>query len=111
MLNTPNYAGYTVDLKSTTDSLSLSWSQPDFGGFPVAAHYMVQVSKGDSFKVSQEQADADQTGAKRPTMPTSQVYSPIASINTPLKTSTSSSNNSTVGMKLIFPAKQMSLCA
>ena len=65
VLNTPNYAGYTVDLKSTTDSLSLSWSQPDFGGFPVAAHYMVQVSKGDSFKVSQEQADADQTGAKK----------------------------------------------
>ena len=35
-LNTPAYSAFNVDLK-TSSGLNFTWSQPDYGGFPVAA--------------------------------------------------------------------------
>ena len=56
-LNTPAYSTSNIDLE-TTDSMRLTWSQPDYG-FPAAAQYEVQVSLNDDWSVSTEQAAAD----------------------------------------------------
>ena len=41
-LNTPALAGNTYDLKNTTDSIAFTWSQPDYGGMPLATTYKLQ---------------------------------------------------------------------
>lgn len=63
VLNTPAYAAQTVDLKNSS-ILNLSWSQPKYTeeNAPVNATYEVQISPTNSFTVSKEQADADESG-------------------------------------------------
>lgn len=41
-LNTPAPAGNTYDLKNTTDSITFTWSQPNYGGMPLATTYKLQ---------------------------------------------------------------------
>lgn len=41
-LNTPALAGNTYDLKNTTDSIAFTWSQPNYGGMPLATTYKLQ---------------------------------------------------------------------
>lgn len=60
-LNTPTYVNELIDL-SMTDSLAITWSQPNFG-FPLVANYTVEVSTSDKFAVSNTEAAADETGA------------------------------------------------
>lgn len=61
-LNQPSYSALNVDL-ATSNGLNFTWSQPNYGGFPVAAEYQMQFSLTNSFNVSVEQAEADETGA------------------------------------------------
>lgn len=61
VLNTPSYASSLIDLE-TTDHIRLTWSQPDYGGFPVAANYIPQISLTGNFTISSAQEDADETG-------------------------------------------------
>lgn len=61
VLNTPAYASTTIDLASSTETINMSWSQPDYG-FPVVATYYVQVSTSGEFTHSVDEADADKTG-------------------------------------------------
>jgi len=60
-LNSPSYAASLVDL-ATTSSLPLTWSQPDYGGFPVAATYIAQISLNGSFTKSYAEELADESG-------------------------------------------------
>ena len=60
-LNSPSYAQSLVDLATTT-SLPLTWSQPNYGGFPVAAVYIAQVSLTGSFNTSYAEELADESG-------------------------------------------------
>lgn len=62
VLNAPAYATSPVDLASST-GIPFTWSQPDYGGFPVAAEYQLQISTSGNFTVSTDQAAADDTGA------------------------------------------------
>ncbi|MBM6992442.1 MAG: SusF/SusE family outer membrane protein [Prevotella sp.] len=56
-LNTPSYATSSVDLASS-DSLNFTWSQPDYGGWPAAAEYQLQVSLTNTFqKAYNDQAE------------------------------------------------------
>lgn len=59
-LNTPAYANANVDL-ATSDSLTFSWSQPDYG-FPAAALYLMQVSADNVWSSSVEDSLADESG-------------------------------------------------
>lgn len=63
VLNTPAYVNETVNLEKT-ESLQLSWSQPEFtaDNAPINAVYEVQVSLTNSFTVSTSEADADEEG-------------------------------------------------
>ena len=61
-LNTPAYAQANTDLVSSTE-LPFTWSQPNYGGFPVAAQYQMEFSLNQSFTVSVAEAEADETGA------------------------------------------------
>ena len=65
VLNTPGYSSTTVNL-AVTDSLGLSWSQPDYG-FPAAAHYEMQVSTADNWTISEAKAATDESGVTKPT--------------------------------------------
>lgn len=60
-LNTPAYAQANTDLASSTE-LPFTWSQPNYGGFPVAAQYQMQFSLKNSFTTSVAQAEADESG-------------------------------------------------
>lgn len=60
-LNTPAYAQAQTDLATST-VLPFTWSQPNYGGFPVAAQYQMQFSLTNSFKTSVAEALADETG-------------------------------------------------
>ena len=60
-LNTPAYSAFNVDLK-TSSGLNFTWSQPDYGGFPVAAQYQMAFSLSDSFTTSVAEVEADETG-------------------------------------------------
>lgn len=60
-LNQPAYSSSVIDL-SQTESMMLTWSQPNYGGFPVAAGYIPQVSLDGNFTVSSAEEDADPTG-------------------------------------------------
>ena len=66
-LNTPEYANATIDLEHST-GLGLTWSQPKYTAenAPVNATYEVQVSPTNSFKVSTDEAAADESGEKVP---------------------------------------------
>lgn len=66
-LNTPEYANATIDLEHST-GLDLTWSQPKYTAenAPVNATYEVQVSPTNSFKVSTDEAAADESGEKVP---------------------------------------------
>lgn len=61
VFNTPAYVAQTIDL-SESDSLAVSWSQPNFG-FPLVVNYNVEVSTSGNFTVSNVEAAADETGA------------------------------------------------
>lgn len=62
VLNTPVYANTTIDLASSTETINMSWSQPNYG-FPIVATYYVQLSPSGQFTHSVDEADADKTGA------------------------------------------------
>jgi hypothetical protein len=62
VLNTPSYSTSNIDLASST-GLPFTWSQPNYGGFPVAAQYQMQFSITNSFTTSVEEAEADETGS------------------------------------------------
>ncbi|MBR1687301.1 MAG: SusE domain-containing protein [Prevotella sp.] len=62
VLNTPAYSSSTIDLE-TTSSLPLTWSQPNYGGFPVAANYYIQISLDGNYTVSAADEAADESGA------------------------------------------------
>jgi len=61
-LNQPAYSASNIDLAKST-GLNFSWSQPNYGGFPVAAQYQMQFSMSNSFNISVAEAQADETGA------------------------------------------------
>lgn len=63
-LNMPAYATETVDLQNTAELL-LTWSQPQYtaDNAPLQVTYEIQVSPNNSFTVSTDQADADESGA------------------------------------------------
>ena len=63
-LNTPAFAQAMTSLEYSTE-LPFTWSQPDYGGFPVAAQYQMQFSLSESFTVSVAEAEADETGATK----------------------------------------------
>lgn len=60
-LNTPTFVNTIVDLEQT-DSLGLSWSQPNYG-CPILVNYNVELSKTGEFTTSYAQQVADETGA------------------------------------------------
>ena len=64
-LNTPAYAQANTDLVSSTE-LTFTWSQPNYGGFPVAAQYKMEFSLNQSLTVSVAEAGAGETGASGP---------------------------------------------
>ena len=64
-LNTPAFAKANTVLATSTE-LPFTWSQPDYGGFPVAAQYQMEFSINQSFTTSVAQAEADETGATIP---------------------------------------------
>ena len=49
VLNTPYVAASVLDLENTKDPLVITWSQPDYGGFPAAVTYYVQYALDDQF--------------------------------------------------------------
>lgn len=59
-LNTPAYSTSAVDLQRS-DSLSFSWSQPDYGGFPAACEYQLQVSLSNTFTKAYNDAAEDES--------------------------------------------------
>ncbi len=61
VLNTPAYASSVIDLENT-EYIGLTWTQPNYGGFPVAADYIPQVSLTGKFTVSSAEEDADESG-------------------------------------------------
>lgn len=63
-LNTPAFSQAVTDL-SASSALPFTWSQPDYGGFPVAAQYQMQFSFNQSYTVSVAEAQADETGATK----------------------------------------------
>lgn len=60
VFNTPSYVNTLVDL-SLSDSLLLTWNQPNWG-FPMSVNYTVEVSKTGEFTNSYAAAQADETG-------------------------------------------------
>ncbi|MBQ9555269.1 MAG: SusF/SusE family outer membrane protein [Muribaculaceae bacterium] len=51
-----------VDLE-LSKGIPFAWSQPDFGGWPAACEYQLEVSPTNEWTVSTADADADTTGA------------------------------------------------
>ena len=60
VLNKPAYSSSVIDLSKSTN-VKLTWSQPNYGGFPVAAGYVPQVSLDGNFTVSAADEAADAT--------------------------------------------------
>ena len=60
VFNTPAFLNTTVDL-ALSDSLELSWSQPNWG-FPLSANYNVEISTTGNFTTSYAEAQADESG-------------------------------------------------
>lgn len=63
-LNTPAYSQAFTDL-ATSSALHFTWSQPDYGGFPVAAQYQMEFSLDGNFTTSVAEAEADESGATK----------------------------------------------
>lgn len=61
VLNTPAYANAGIDLAESS-SVNFTWSQPDYGGFPVATTYTMQLSTTDTWTVSYADELADESG-------------------------------------------------
>lgn len=61
VLNTPAYADRAIDL-ANSETVNLTWSQPDYGGFPVAAEYTVELSTTNEWTISNDQESADESG-------------------------------------------------
>ena len=61
VLNTPAYAAQAIDLKNS-QTVNLTWSQPDYGGFPVAAEYTVEVSPTNEWTIPYSAEVADESG-------------------------------------------------
>ena len=61
VLNTPAYASQAIDLQNS-QNVNLTWSQPDYGGFPVAVEYNVEISGTNEWTVSNLDEAADDTG-------------------------------------------------
>ena len=59
-LNNPVNA--LVDLAQST-GIPFAWSQPDYGGWPAAVEYQLEVSPTNSWTVSTDEAALDETGA------------------------------------------------
>ena len=59
-LNNPVNA--MVDL-AESEGIAFAWSQPDYGGWPAAVEYQLEVSPTNSWTVSTDEAAADETGA------------------------------------------------
>ena len=59
-LNNPVNA--LVDLAEST-GIPFAWSQPDYGGWPAAVEYQLEISPTNSWTVSTDEAAADETGA------------------------------------------------
>jgi len=64
VVNTPVYGNAQIDLK-TSNSVAMSWSQPQFTNpnAPVVANYQVQVSSTGSFTKAFDELAEDNTGA------------------------------------------------
>ena len=60
VLNNP--VNTLVDLAAST-SIPFAWSQPDYGGWPAAVEYQLEVSPTGNFNVSTDEAAADESGA------------------------------------------------
>ncbi len=61
VLNTPAYANQAIDL-ANSETVNLTWSQPDYGGFPVAAEYTVEISADNKWTTPYTAEVADDTG-------------------------------------------------
>ena len=61
VLNTPAYANQAIDL-ANSQTVNLTWSQPDYGGFPVAAEYTVEISPTNEWTTSYAEEVADESG-------------------------------------------------
>jgi len=48
-LNTPAMSELTIDLAESKDSVVLTWSQPNYGGMPLATTYYIQYSADGQF--------------------------------------------------------------
>lgn len=59
-LNNPVNA--LVDL-ANSDGIPFAWSQPDYGGWPAAVEYVLEVSPTNEWTVSTDEAAADESGA------------------------------------------------
>jgi len=59
VLNQPTIDG--IDL-SLSNSIPFTWSQPDYGGFPAAVDYVLEVSLTNTWTISTDEADEDKTG-------------------------------------------------
>ncbi len=66
VLNTPAYASQAIDLQNS-ETVNLTWSQPDYGGFPVATSYTVEFSGTNDWTTSNVEASADESGETVPT--------------------------------------------
>lgn len=64
-LNTPALAPTVVDLESTTDSIVLTWSQPDYGGFPMVTTYYIQYANTEDFQNAEIFPDFEDSEAVR----------------------------------------------
>ncbi len=55
-LNTPALASNALDLQNLNDSITLTWSQPDYGGMPLVTTYKLQyVVEGDGSEVTTDE--------------------------------------------------------
>ena len=61
VLNTPAYAAQAIDL-ARSQTVNLTWSQPDYGGFPVACEYTVEVSATNQWTTPYSAEVADDSG-------------------------------------------------
>ena len=61
VLNTPAYANQAIDL-ANSKTVNLTWSQPDYGGFPVAAEYTVEISPTNEWTTPYSAEAADDSG-------------------------------------------------
>ena len=66
VLNTPAYASQAIDLQNS-ETVNLTWSQPDYGGFPVATSYTVEFSATNDWTTTTTEAADDETGETVPT--------------------------------------------